>query len=278
MSSSESAERAVTRRRVLSSIAGGVAGLGTVGAVSGNVSAATPDVDRFADSKPRHVTIQYDEPWLNRYSPMLDLTAVRITNRPTLRGWRVSSSEWDTEVGVYACEYAVQRDVTTLTSHAGDHEWIYVFVDPDTGDVQSTSYTAYHWLRGYVLNPSVYQDGEGGRHPRFAVAPTYHNYAPLSSSDTPNAVLLETQTLGDNGTRSGPLYSWLKNGMAEDMEPGAVHHPWNLAPDGPLDAWWSEDGSGRTNRWIVNAWAFVGFTVGVGIRGSGNADLGDAQI
>jgi hypothetical protein len=245
----------------------------TLAAASG--TAAARSVDVYADAKPDHVDITTeDTEFLKRYRPSLDLAAVPFDNRPTLYGWKATSREHDTDVAVYACEYAVQKDYLTLTSHAGDHEWIYVFVDSETGEVSEVSYAAYHWLRGYLLNPSV--DGtDGGNHPTFAVAKTYHNYLPMPSSTS--GVLLDVKGLGDVSSRSGPFYQWLQNGMGEDLEPGAVHDPWQLDSNGPLDAWWAREGSGSLNRYIVDGWAFVSFAVGIGIRGGEDADLGDAQ-
>lgn len=272
-------ERRLSRRGALQTLGVSLTGGATLAAASAPVRAAA-SVDAFADAKPNHVDITTDSEFLNTYRPLLDLTNVRWTNYPTLRGWKVTSPERETDVAVYAAEYAVQKDVISLTSHAGDHEWIYVFTDSANGEVRAVSYTAYHWLRGWVQNPPTATEGgtvtDSGTHPMFLIAPTYHNYAPLPTPQ--NGVLLDVSSLGDYSSRSGPLYQWLANGMNEDMEPGAVHNPWTLAPNGPLDAWWSETGSGRLNRWIVSAWAFIGFTVGIGWRGSDHADFGGASL
>lgn len=268
-------ERRVSRRDALRSVGRSMTLGGGVALASG--VAAASSVDAFTNAKPNHVTITTDDTeFLNRYRPLLDTRHVPYQNRPTLYGWKATSPEHETDAAVYCAEYAVQKDILKLTSHAGDHEWIYVFVDSKNGEVREVSYTAYHWLRGYVLNPPVNTEN-GGYHPMFQIAPTYHNYVPLTS-DTDNSVLFEPRPLGDYASRSGPLYQWLANGMKEDMEPGAVHNPWDLDSSGPLDAWWAREGSGQLNRYIVDAWAFVAFTVGIGIRGGEQADLGDAGI
>lgn len=267
----------VSRRQWLRGSAGGAIGASALIGASGTAAADDRPVSAYPDTKPEHVSLTTeDTEFLNRYRPALNLSAVPFSNRPTLYGWKATSRDGDveTDVAVFACEYAVQKDIISLTSHAGDHEWIYVFVDSASGEVTEVSYCAYHWLRGYLQDPAV--DGtDGGDHPPFTVAPTYHNYAPLSGNAADNTVLLDVEPLGDYSTRSGALYQWLANGMAEDMEPGAVHDPWQLDSDGPLDAWWARNGSGSINRAIVDAWAFVGFGFGLGIRGSQNADLGD---
>lgn len=239
--------------------------------------ATASSVDTFVDAKPNHVDITTDDTeFLNRYRPLLDASAVPYDNRPTLYGWKATSPERDTDVAVYACEYAVQKGALTLTSHAGDHEWIYVFVDPDSGEVVEASYAAYHWLRGYLVSPSVYGGSDGdGNHVMFRIAPTYHNYIPLTTV-TDTSILLDVHGLGDYESATGPFYQWLANGMDSDLEPGAVHNPWILDSSGPLDAWWAREGSGRVNRAIVDAWAFLAFTVGIGIRGGEQASLGDA--
>jgi len=243
-------------------------------ALSEPVSAASPSVEVFAGTKPNSVTIDgTDTAFLERYRPYLDLSAVPRSNYPNLYGWRVSSPDHDTDVALYCTQYAIQRDVITLTSHVGDHEWIYVFVDSRNGEVRSVSYSAYHWLRGWVLPPDLYS---GSDHTMFEVAPTYHNFIPRSTKG--NGKLLDVRSLGDYTTRTGPLYEWLRNGLGDMLQPGAVHNPWQLAPHGPLNTWWSKSGAGRINLTIVHVWALIGFTFGIGIRGSTKADLGGASI
>lgn len=269
-------ERPLSRRDILRASGKAITTTGVLSSLA-SATASAADVSEFAAAKWDEVEITNDTEYLERYAPLLDLRGVPRENYPTLRGWKATSTDADveTDVAVYACEYAVQRDVINLTSHAGDHEWIYVFTDKKNGEVRAVSYTAYHWLRGYVTSPETYSE-DGGDHPMFTVAPTYHNYIPSDARES--GVLRDVKPLGDVETETGALYQWLANGMAEDMEPGAVHNPWLLAPDGPLEAWWREDGSGRLNRWIVNTWAFIGLTVGIEWRGSEQTDFGDASI
>lgn len=257
-------ERRVSRRDVLARAGQGLAGGAGILASTGVVAAS------HADTKPNHVTISEDTEWLDYYSPMLDLRHVPVENHPRLLGWRFSSPEHDTEVGVYCADYAVQDDVLTLTSHAGDHEWVYVFVNRTTGEVDHVAYTAYHWLQGYVLNPNIYT-GDGGAHPTLMVAPTYHNYVPQSSVAN-SSVLLDVETLGEYETLSGPFYRWLANGMEKDLATGAVHNPWNLSSNGPMTDWWSHQGMSQVNYWIVRAWAMLG------IRGADFANAGDREL
>lgn len=229
-----------------------------------------------AEAKPDHVLEPDGEaPELERYSPLLDLRDVPADNRPSLLGWWIQSPDRDLDVAVYAAEYAVQRGVISLTSHSGDHEWIYVFVDSDTGEIDHVSYAAYHWLRGYVLDPYLDPD-TAGDHPVFRVANRYHNYIPLNTTpDT--AVRLDVDSLGNYSSRTGALYGWLDNGLEQDLAPGAVHNPWLLSSTGPLDSWWSDDTS-MVNRLMVSVWAQIGFGFGVDIRGSAQADPGDASL
>lgn len=260
------------RRDVLKALGGGLGGVATLAASSGTAAAS------HADTEKESTRIRHDRAWLEYYAPMLDLRHVPQTNEPDLYGWRVSSTDSgrELEVGVYAAEYAVQHGRINLTSHAGDHEWIYVFVDPATGEVDHVSYAAYHWLRGYLTDPYIHSDGTG-EHPVFRVANRYHNYIPLTSTPD-SAVDLGVDSLGDSESESGPIYWWLDNGMEPALAKGAVHDPWLLARDGPLDAWWSREGAGRTNRYLVDAWATLGFGYGIAIRGSDAADPGDANL
>ncbi len=267
-------ETAVSRRSYLRTLSGGVGLTGSLALAADRGAAA----ESHADAKPAHVSITSDaQGFLDYYRPLLDTRNVPIDNHPTLYGWKATSPEWETDVAVYCAEYAVQRDVIRLTSHAGDHEWIYVYVDSQTGEVRQTSYTAYHWLRGYIQNPPIFESSDDGKHVQFLIAPTYHNYIPLPNP-VDSSVLMDVSSLGDYDTRSGPLYRWLDNGMAEDMARGAVHNPWLLDADGPLDAWWAREGSGRVNRYLVDLWAFIGLELGIGWQGSENVNAGDAEL
>lgn len=234
---------------------------GTIILASGSATAS------HAESQPDHVTITADDTaFLRSYRPYLDLSNVPYSNRPTLYGWKATSNEHETDVAVYVAKYAVQRDVLQLTSHVGDHEWVYVFVNDD-GTIDQVAYTAYHWLRGYVTTPSTFVDDDGP-HARLEVAPTYHNYLPTESD---SGVLLDVEPLGRPDDQSGPFYRWLDNGMEKDLAQGSVHNPWLLDSDGPLSSWWSKEGTSQINIYIVSAWAFAG------IAGADNADLGEAE-
>lgn len=273
-SSQPAGERGVTRRQFLGRTGKTIAGTTALAATAGTAAAEYTPED-YATELPNHAeVIQDDTEWLEYYRPLLDTRDVPYTNRPKLYGWRITSRDDYPDVGVYVCEYGVQSDWTSLTSHSGDHEWIYVYVDPDTGDVIEVSYTAYHWLRGYVTNPPV-DTSDGGAHPMFRIAAKYHNYVPMAEA-TDTMVQFDPDNLGDYSSRSGPLYQWIKNGMGEDMALGAVHNPWLLDSDGPLDAWWLRDGS--LNSHLADAWAFLSFDVGIAIRGGEDADLGDREI
>lgn len=263
----------VTRRRFARAATAGSTSTVFTALATAAAAAASRSPEDYRAEQPDHVTVTDDREWLEHYRPALDTRHVPYENRPTLRGWRATSPDRDTDVGVYVAEYAVQKDWLKLTSHPGDHEWIYVHVDSETGEVTEVDYTAYHWLRGYVLNPPV--DGsDGGDHPVFQAAKTYHNYVPLPEP-TGSEILFDVEPLGDPSSLSGAFYQWIRNGMGDDLQPGAVHDPWLLDSDGPLDAWWARDGSGSVNRYMVDAWAMVAFGFGVGIRGAENADFGD---
>ncbi|WP_455448168.1 hypothetical protein [Natrinema thermotolerans] len=261
----DSDEPRVSRRAVLrASAVTGVAtsaGLGTI-ALAG-VAAAS-----HADSKPNSVTLTYDEATLRRYRPMLDLQDVSYANRPTLRGWVATSPDEETMVCIYACEYAKQESswygfTFDLTSHSGDHEWIYVVVD-DSGDIVETDYTAYHWLRGRESQPTIYEDSDGP-HPVYRVDGNFHHYYPLGATE---GELLEVESLGDPETQTGGVYSWLDNGMEKDLRRGAVHNPWLMVGSSGYSDWWTRQGLGWKNQLITTAYA-------AGIAGAETADRGD---
>lgn len=249
----------LTRREVLAS----ALGLGTLTAVSGTASAD------HASAKQRDTTISADSEWLSTYAPMLDLSDVPSANHPTLYGWKVANPNQDLTVGVYVTKYAQQRATWTFTSHPGDHEWILVFVD-DRGEVDHTSYSMFHWLRAFELEPTVY-DEDGGHHPVFRPAKKFHHLIPQDSVPD-SGVLLDVSSLGDYESQSGPLFDALDSGLEKDMESGSVHHPWALAASGGQSDWWSEDGAAKYNVYLAKAWAKLG------IYGADSMDPGDSEV
>ncbi|OLZ39148.1 hypothetical protein A6E15_19485 [Natrinema saccharevitans] len=191
------------------------------------------------------------------------------SNRPTLRGWVASSSDEDTTVLVYACEYAKQESswygfTFDLTSHSGDHEWIYVVVDDASGEIVETDYTAYHWLRGRETAPTIYEDSDGP-HPVYRVDGNFHHYYPIGATE---GELLEVESLGDPETQSGGVYSWLDNGMEEDLRRGAVHNPWLMVGSSGYSDWWTRQGLSWKNQFLTTMYA-------AGVAGAETADRGD---
>lgn len=253
MSTDDDTEPLVSRRDVLragaASATVGTAAAGTL-VLSGVVAAD------HGDAKPASVTLTYDESYLRQYRPMLDITDVDTANRPTLRGWVAASTDEDTTICVYVCEYAKQEAGWMgirfdMSSHSGDHEWIYAVVDDTTGEVTEVVYTAYHWFRGRQASPTIYEDSDGP-HPVFKVDGTYHHYYPVA--DETDATLLDVESLGDYESRSGALYNWLKNGMEVDLRRGAVHNPYLMVGSNGHPDWWSRDGwtSYSSDRIVVS--------------------------
>jgi len=213
------------------------------------------------------VTLEYDQAFLESYRPRLDTTALHV-QPSALFGWRASSPDRDQDVAIYCAGYAVQDDILRLTSHDGDHEWIYVFVDQD-GTIDHVVYTAYHWLKGALTEPVVYEDADGP-HPVFQVAKTYHNYIPASSTGTGRFV--ELKSLGHFSSESGPFFWWLDAGMESDLRHGAVVNPWTMQYPGGHPDWWDRDGLTWMNVALTSAWKTAG------LRGWEQADGGDREL
>lgn len=202
-----------TRRQFIA--AAGAASLGSVAVVD----RARAD---HAGEQPSHVSITFDQTTLDRYRPRLDLPAASREKLLGLYGWLATSSEFDTDICVYWCEYSHQAGVTSYDSHWGDHEPVYVEVDADTGDVQQVIASVYHWTAGRGL-PAL--DGD---HPLLRVIDPWHHYTAADTTGDLLAVKDLTAVFGD----------WLANGLELDLEPGTVYNPWTMTRRGH---WWRDD-------------------------------------
>lgn len=192
------------------------AGAAAVGSLSLSGTAAASHFD----TQPEHVTIEFDRPTLERYRPMLNVTA--LEQLPTLWGWVARSPDHDTDVCVFWAEYGTQEGVTSFDSHWGDHEPCYVVVDDATGEVREVIPSVYHWLAGHFPSPPT--DGD---HPKLRVINPWHQYIPDPSADR----------LFDVHDFTTVFQAWLDNGLEEDLEPGVVVDPWLMRDRGH---WWAD--------------------------------------
>lgn len=193
------------------------------------------------DTQPDHVTLTYDESWLQTYRPMLVLRELDV--RPnSMHAWRATSTEHDLDVGCYWAEYPYQQGVSEYDSHLGDHEPIYVLVDGN-GDVDSVIYSGYHWLAARTESPTLYD----GTHPQLYAVSPWHHY--LMTGEQGEFVDLEPLTES--------FSSWLDNGLEDDLDPGSVVNPWTMTA---RSDWWREDITGVSfNALYIRALYRAGF-------------------
>lgn len=225
---------------------------------SGYAEAATDRVEYI----PPHATLTYDESWLRTYQPAFDM---QQTDREKLLGvyaWRATSTEFDTDVGVYWASYSHQEGASSLDSHYGDHEPALVFVDSETGDVQTVIASVYHWLRGKAPASAVSMADEDTVALR-VISPWHHYSATDAPADASKRTL---KKLGDEaGLRDSAnteFEDWLANGLEESLAPGVVVNPWRMLSRGH---WWRNSVGGiSVNELYYSALE----TAGIGRSGS----------
>lgn len=216
----------------------GLAATGLVGAATAPAAADHEDGEWRA--KPRDVTIEYDQPWLEQYEPRL------LTDRETrdrfigLYAYAVRGDGYDYDVACYWAQLTHQDGVSFLglfeaDSHLGDHEPVYVYVEPDTGEIDRVVYSTYHHFPGEVTPSTarVVQD----RHPDhdthvvLRVSNKWHNYSAAIDSDATGAFLgLEDWV----SVRD----SWLEHGFYEETADEAIEDPETMRT---RKAWWDDD-------------------------------------
>jgi len=121
---------------------------------------------------------------------------------------------------------------------------VYVRIDSKTGEFRGVIASVYHWLRGSSRTISL-----DGTHPKLRVISPWHHYTAAEKSGE----LLEVRDL------SAKFDAWLKNGMHEDLEPGAARNPWLMTGPEARAFWWRDDTLGffsltafrvRISRWL----------------------------
>lgn len=209
------------------------------------------------DAKPEYVTLDYDQSVLESYRP--SLVTRDIEQVPSLYGMVARSTEYDSSVCVYACEYEFQDGVspfpgTLSDSHLGDHEWFYVEIDEGTNEVVSATWTAYHWYAGRSQAPGLPMDGT---HVKAHIVHPWHQYYLTS----------EIGGLFDVQDLTAVFQSWLDNGLEESLQPGTVVEPWTmLGPDGRTN-WWRDNFAGFSTR--ATLWSAF---YDLGLYGADSAD------
>ncbi len=236
-----------SRRDVLRTVTATAATpLGVLGGLTLGTETARGD---HRDQQPADVTIEFDRGFLEQYRPRLDLSAVEANsedNRPNaLFGWKATSPEHETDVAVFFAEYDYQQGILPggQDSHLGDHEPFYVFVDSDTGDVQQVIYSAYHWLKGQIPTPTLFEE----THVEAAVVSPWHQYV---VGPVPDGTLVAVEDL------TTAFDDWLDDEDFHDaLAPGAVTNPWAMRD---RQHWWREGSDGiSVNAQAVSAMHWV---------------------
>jgi hypothetical protein len=233
-----------------------LAGSVAVPVYASGVSAAS--IDDWTTEIPEHTTITYETDVLEHYRPLFVTRDINAANLQGLYGFVARSTEFDSNVCVYACSYATQEGISPLApplndSHYGDHEWVYVFWNDDSGDVEEIAYSAYHWIAGRAYGESIPVFEE--THPKLHIVSPWHQYYVT----TDEGEFVELYDLKSS------LQGWLDNGMDEHLHLPAVAMPWTMQTRAH---WWKN----TVGEFSVDA-VYASLMYDIGFFGAEQADI-----
>jgi len=211
--------------------------------VTGAVVLAGVAAAAHYDAQPEHVSLTYDQSYLEQYRPELVLSSDAREKFLGLYGWVATSPEYDTNVCVYWCSYSHQEGwIGNLDSHYGDHEPLQVEVNSETGDVERVRASVYHWIKGETLaSEASLKDGR----PHLKVVDPWHQYTAASSA----GILPEVEDL------TAVYQDWLDDGLEDALHPGSSTNPWSMEARGD---WWRREYGVSKNALLVSATKVAG--------------------
>lgn len=194
--------------------------------------------------KPDDAEIVWDEWRLRKYQPKLQMDSETRKRFDGLYGYVATSESEDTDV---LCYWSKVKRVGSLPigndklgSAIGDHDPIYVFVDPETDEIERIVYSGYN-LDAAEVRPNE-EDLEQGRvdastHATFTVASGWHHYRYAPDKTGHFTELKSWPAVRD---------TWQSNNFGPDT--AAVENPWQLAT---ASDWRANDGwFSLTDIWL----------------------------
>lgn len=203
-----------TRRGFLKSA--GTAGAVLVGGAASSETTTAAHTRQIPDYL--HITFPRDE--LRTYQPKLELAAEDAEKFMDTVAWKVSSSEYQYDVLIYFNRYTHQDGASPYTSHWGDREPIYLFIN-DRGEIEQDRFSAYHWYAGGGYGVPTGPDG----HPLYHVVTPHHHHFRIS--DATGTELTTLEPLGTRDTLEDPetntaFETMLANGLEGALAEGVV--------------------------------------------------------
>jgi len=225
-----------------------LAGSGAVAIGSVTLARTARAAPSLTDNTPDYVTRSYDEDLLEKYQPMLDLSATDET--PTITGYVARSADHDTTTLNYWAMYTHQDGISTSDSHFGDSEPVVLEVDEEAEEIVSLYYDGYHWFVARSSSPPVHTT-EGGMHPTLWVQGDYHFY----TQTTKEQMGTNSDLLGVTEWTDAEIQGKLDNGWPIDIRTLTV--PWSLSAK--ADWWGDEIGGGAVGRLLQRTYLMLGW-------------------
>lgn len=188
--------------------------------------------ESVTDTRPDYVSCDYNETELQTYNPSLQ-TDHLSTEPANIYSTYCQSTESEEDVAVYFAYYTHQSGFTSEDSHQLDREPIYVFIDEDTGEVNRTVYSQYHYIKQEDTDPVTVDN----THVSMYVFTPHHHYRPQEGVVTQYELRDLSEVHQD----------WHNNEWSADIDVTA--NPYAIDE---TDSWWDEDNAAwdyRASEW-----------------------------
>lgn len=229
------------------------AGVGTAALAA---AASTPPVAADHErEKPSHVSLEYSQTEVEYYRPVVDVPSRSI--RPSRwYAWTARSPEYDWDIHVYWLFYQTQS--APVAAHRPDREPVYVYVDPEVGDVREVVYSAWHWNAYRWQSPRIYEPSDGsGRHVQLQADADYHHYYQTEAVgelfDVEPLGTMDGDAFSAEGESATTFEVWLANSWEDSLATGVVQHPGKMRF---RESWWA-NGAERSHRLLWDIQLFV---------------------
>lgn len=245
MSDADTGDRTFGRREVLKT---GAAALATGVGVTNGVAAAGeyPHQDR-----PDHVQISTAPEDIQPWQPLLTWDTYPEREPLGYWGFRASSPEHDTDVVVGFHKYTQQEGISSYDSHAGDHEPIYVFFNPTTGDIVDVVCSGYHWYRMQIPSSSIRTVSNSiGEQPVLRGIKPWNHHLPVAPEEPRDGRSFGLESLPDD------LYGWLYNGLSDPLREDQPYNPWKMRR---ADGWWKPGTKSTIEMVMERLYVSLGF-------------------
>ena len=198
------------------------------------------------------VTLSYDESFLKRHRPVFVASYETRRQYKGLYGYKATSPDYDYDVACYWSQLTHQDGLPFVNkdTHLGDHEPLFCYVNPDTGETEYVAMTVYHHIANDQqarenFHWAAYETDEE-THPVIQIVDGWHHYKAVESS---------SWAVGNFPLRDfvAVRETWKDNGFYNRTHDRAVDDPMVMRH---RSSWWAD---GTLDGEIARFWHRLGF-------------------